>query len=734
MALASIAGDGGDHTRGVIHLADPVVGSVGDKEVPGGVQRDAFGPVQFGGSGRTVIAAVACGSIAGDSGDHAGGLIHLADPVVAPVGDKEVPDGVHRNAFGITQFGGSGRTVIAAVPLCPIAGDGGDHAGGVIHLADPVVAPVGDEEVTDGVHRDTCGVPQVGGGGRTVVAAVAPVHIIAGDRGDDASGVIHLADAIVATVGDEEVPGGVHRDTQGAVQLGGGGRTVIAEVGAVAPPAGDGGDRAGGVIHLADPIVGSVGDEDVPGGVRRDTLGPVQLGGGGRTVIAGVAGGSIAGNGGNDRIRPDHGAAGGEVAVAGVTGREHLDARRQRRDLERGRAGSERRRAQRDVAIEKRYGSSGGRDAAGRHGCRQGLILSIGERGSRNLQGRRSWGCRHRHGDRPAGDLTYHAIARVGDKNVPGGVHRDARRSPQLGGSGRAAVAAVARVAVARVDAPGDDGDHARGVIHFADHVVAGIRDQEIPGGVHRDTVGPVQFGGGGRTVIAAVAFGSIAGDGGDHAGGVIHLTDHVVARVGDEEVPRGVQRDISGPVQFGSSGRTVVAAVAPGPIAGNRGDEPRGSVHLTDPVVVVVGDEEVPGGVHRHAYRTVQLGGGGGSAIAAEAFASVAGHRGDQVCRGVHLADSVVFVVRDEEVPGGVHRDTIRAAQSGGGGRTVIAAVALSAIAGDRGDHAGGAIHLADATEASVGDEYVAGGVHRDTKGQAQSGGGRRAVIAAVD
>ena len=102
----------------------------------------------------TVIAAVACGPIAGDGGDHAGGKIHLADPVVVGVGDEEVPGGVHRDTCGVVQFGGGGLAAIAAVAWGPIAGDGGDHAGGVIHLADPVVAGVGDEEVPGGVHRD----------------------------------------------------------------------------------------------------------------------------------------------------------------------------------------------------------------------------------------------------------------------------------------------------------------------------------------------------------------------------------------------------------------------------------------------------------------------------------------------------------------------------------------------------------------------------------------------------
>ena len=70
------------------------------KRSPAAVHRDAIGLGQFGGGGRTIIAAVACGAVAGDGGDQAGGVIHLADLVVRNVGDEKVPGGVHRDAVG----------------------------------------------------------------------------------------------------------------------------------------------------------------------------------------------------------------------------------------------------------------------------------------------------------------------------------------------------------------------------------------------------------------------------------------------------------------------------------------------------------------------------------------------------------------------------------------------------------------------------------------------------------
>ena len=103
-----------------------------------------------------------------------------------------------------------------------------------------------------------------------------------------------------------------------------------------------------------------------------------------------------------------------------------------------------------------------------------------------------------------------------------------------------------------RVVVSGDRGDHARGMIDFADDVVAAVGDEEISRGIHRDARGVVEFGAGGRAAVAAVAPGPVSGDRGDHARGEIDLADDVVAAVGDEEVPRGVHRDAHGVVKFG--------------------------------------------------------------------------------------------------------------------------------------------------------------------------------------
>ena len=87
------------------------------------------GSVQFGGGGRTVVAAVAVAAVAGDGGDHAASRRFTSRITLLRVGDEQVPGGVHRDARGPFS------SAAVAWPPSPLsrgaaAGDGGDHAGG----------------------------------------------------------------------------------------------------------------------------------------------------------------------------------------------------------------------------------------------------------------------------------------------------------------------------------------------------------------------------------------------------------------------------------------------------------------------------------------------------------------------------------------------------------------------------------------------------------------------------
>ena len=120
---------------------------------------------------------------------------------------------------------------------------------------------------------------------------------------------------------------------------------------------------------------------------------------------------------------------------------------------------------------------------------------------------------------------------------------------------------------------------------------------------------------GGGRTV-AGVSDRSASGDRGYDTRG-IDFSHNVVSAVGNEEVSRGIDGDAGGIIEFGARGRAAVTAIAGGRVARHGRDDVRRRVHLADNVVAAVGDEKVPCGVDREAGRIIQFGARGGIAVA---------------------------------------------------------------------------------------------------------------------
>ena len=109
--------------------------------------------------------------------------------------------------------------------------------------------------------------------------------------------------------------------------------------------------------------------------------------------------------------------------------------------------------------------------------------------------------------------------------------------------------------------------------------VVTAVDDEEVAGSVHCHVPWPVELGGNRLAAVAAIARTaiSIARHGGDHTGGMVDLADTVVAAVGDEDVPGGVQGHASRLVNLGGGRQAAVAAITCGSIAGNSGDYPLG-------------------------------------------------------------------------------------------------------------------------------------------------------------
>src|SRR5579871_381221 len=132
------------------------------------------------------------------------------------------------------------------------------------------------------------------------VAAIAEESWIAvsHDGVDDAVGG-DLADAVVAGVGDVDVPVGIDCDALGnAQQPIDGGASVVILAGSAAQAglagAGKGGDDAVRSDH-ADAVIGGVGDVQIAGGVDGQALRGVQLGVHGGAVVAREASARVSG-------------------------------------------------------------------------------------------------------------------------------------------------------------------------------------------------------------------------------------------------------------------------------------------------------------------------------------------------------------------------------------------------------------------------------------------------------
>jgi hypothetical protein len=254
-------------------------------------------------------------------------------------------------------------------------------------------------------------------------------------------------------------------------------------------------------------------------------------------------------------------------------------------------------------------------------------------------------------GDR--GDLADAVVERVGDEQVPLGVHRGACWTAERGGHTLTAVAGI----TARPGA-GNCGDHT-GRADLSNHVGAVVPDEEVAGNVEHQTDRVVELGGGGLAAIPGSTGGPGAGHRHDFAGG--DPPHPVVARVGHVDRP-AADRQPGRRVQLRRGGEAAVSCVTGHPRPGERGDGARWR-YLADDVIGVITDEEVAGRVERELYGPGQLGGRRGPAVSCVTGDPSTGDGGDGPSR-VDLADAGVPVVGDVEVAGRVGDDGGRQVQ----------------------------------------------------------------------
>ena len=205
----------------------------------------------------------------------------------------------------------------------------------------------------------------------------------------------------------------------------------------------------------------------------------------------------------------------------------------------------------------------------------------------------------HRADDSP-GDFADAAVAQVGDVEAAAPIQCDVGREEQGRAGCGGAIAGEARVSVGR---EGADGAVRR---HLADPVVERVGDVEVACGIDRHALRPVQLGVDGRRAVAAVSGQAGARHRRDGAIGR-DPADHVVARVGDVQVARGVEGQAGRPVELRGRGGAAVARIS-GHSCSREGADGAVRGDLADPVGVAVGHVDVAGGIHSDSIRKAEL------------------------------------------------------------------------------------------------------------------------------
>ena len=145
--------DGRDHAAR-IHLANVVIGGVGNKQISQSVAHDAFDQAERGARGLTTITARTGSTVSGECRNHSA-RCHSANLVIARVGNVDVTGGIERNVRRSIQSGRVGRCSVAGRTSEPSACQGADV---LSNAANAIVFTVRDIDRCDlchGVDRES---------------------------------------------------------------------------------------------------------------------------------------------------------------------------------------------------------------------------------------------------------------------------------------------------------------------------------------------------------------------------------------------------------------------------------------------------------------------------------------------------------------------------------------------------------------------------------------------------
>src|SRR5262249_55472052 len=107
-----------------------------------------------------VLVFVAAVAISGHGGDDPGHRVHFTHPMIHRVGQIEIVLRIEHHGFRRMEHRARCRLVVPVVAIPADAGERGDDAAGVVDLPDPIATLVHDHDVALAVHRDADDVVQ----------------------------------------------------------------------------------------------------------------------------------------------------------------------------------------------------------------------------------------------------------------------------------------------------------------------------------------------------------------------------------------------------------------------------------------------------------------------------------------------------------------------------------------------------------------------------------------------
>ena len=93
--------------------------------------------------------------------------------MVAAIGNEDVPESIDEQTMGATESSAGGQATVAAEPKGSIPGHRLNIPRGGHHFPDAIVVSLGDEDVSESIDEQTMGATESSAGGGATVAAEA---------------------------------------------------------------------------------------------------------------------------------------------------------------------------------------------------------------------------------------------------------------------------------------------------------------------------------------------------------------------------------------------------------------------------------------------------------------------------------------------------------------------------------------------------------------------------------